>query len=107
MTKPWAAPTIYTDGRSLFLEWPAALDRPAHAMRFLLSEGGLAKALRHIPNITSAPGYVTGGSNLLAKPKPPKVRVAKTTTARREVVNAPEALRDAIGAAIRKLKVGQ
>ena len=101
---PWAAPTIYHDGASLFLEWPAAPGRSPYAQRFTLSEGGLAKALRLVPNIASAPGYISGASNLAARALKPKV--AKATAAKRVAATFTDEQRSAASAVLRKLKVG-
>ena len=45
-TKPDFCPYIYRDAESLFLEFEGQV------LRFTFTEGGLSKALKHIPNIT-------------------------------------------------------
>ncbi len=104
MTSPFA-PTIYHDGASLFLEWPTTPGAAGYAYRFPFTEGGLGKALRHIPNIAKTPGYVSGRSNL--SPKAAKPRVAKRTKHLREKSSFTDAARNAASAAVRKLKVGE
>lgn len=88
------APTIYSDGLSLYLEWPT------YALRFPFTEGGLAKALKHIPQLAPKLGYLTGGSNLL----PPVAKVARVTSRKREAAQAPEEVRSAIKDLIRGMK---
>jgi hypothetical protein len=56
-SKPDFCPYIYSDAESLFLEFDGLV------LRFPLTEGGLSKALKHIPCIASQPGFVTGNSN--------------------------------------------
>jgi hypothetical protein len=102
MTRPEWCPLIYHDGQNLYLELPGS---PGQALRFPYTEGGLNKALKHIPNITRQPGYVTGSSNIAAKVLP-KAKVAKATQAKRDKAKFTEGLRGAASAAIRKLKVG-
>lgn len=106
-------PTVYHDGASLFLEYPGS---PPHAYRFPLTEGGLGKALRHIPNIAKAPGYITpGSSNLPAALRQDshsisrrhgnhEVKIAKATLKARERAKLPSGLRDAASAVVRKMK---
>jgi hypothetical protein len=93
--KPPAFPIIYQDGESLFLEWTGS------ALRFPFTEAGLHKALRHIPNVTRAPGYIRPGhkGNIVDR-LPPKI--AKSTQRRREVLNFSPEQRSAVDAILRK-----
>lgn len=100
--KPFSPPTIYHDGASLFLELPGS---PGQTFRFPFTEGGLSKALRFVPNIAKQPGYLTGSSNLL-KAALPKAKLAKRTAASRIRATFSEAAREAAGAVVRKLKLG-
>ncbi len=72
MSKPPFCPFIYTDGVELFLEFDKMV------LRFAFSEGGLHKALQHVPNIARQPGFLSGGSNL-ANGHTVKERVARKT----------------------------
>jgi hypothetical protein len=86
-------------------------------MRFPFTEGGLGRALAHVPNIAKAAGYVTGRSNFAKIAKDnhtasdrlanTKVKVAKATKASREKAGFTDAMREAASAAVRKLKVGE
>ena len=95
--RPAFCPYVYSDGESLFLEFDSGM-----ALRFPFTEGGLSKALRHIPNVTKQPGFLSGRSNIAQKLLP-KVRVAKATKHKREVkATISEPLRNAASALIRK-----
>lgn len=81
--KPAFCPYIYHDGVDIFLEFDSVV------LRFTKSEGGLSKALQHIPNVSRQPGFLTGGQNIadriLSKPKAPKsVKVSRRTLLDRE-----------------------
>lgn len=103
MTRPSFAPTIYHDGQSLFLEFAGS---PGQTLRFPFTEGGLSKALRHIPNVTRQSGYLTPNGSNLAKALP-KATIAKSTKSKREKARFSDAMREAAGVVIRKLKVGE
>lgn len=95
-------PTIYHDGQSIYLEWPK------HCLRFPFSEGGLHKALRHIPSIATAPGYVTGATNL---PKGKSLnghiaKISRSTQRKREVAKFTNEQKSGAMAIIRKLGLG-
>ena len=95
-------PTIYHDEVSLFLEFEG------HAQRFPFTEAGLSRALKLIPSISQAPGYVTGMSNLPArealKGKIARITVAKGTKRKRETALSPETKAAALDI-LRKLKL--
>ena len=74
--KPDFCPYIYSDGVDIFLEFSTMV------MKFTLTEGGLSKALKHIPNVARQPGYLSGGRNIVAtnnRPKPKPVTVSSRT----------------------------
>ena len=102
MTKiePRPLPLIYHDGKALYLEFPT------HALRFPYTEGGLHKALSHIPSIASQPGYLTGGRNL-TDPPPANgkiARVSRATARARTIRNFSPAQRAAAAEIVRKMK---
>lgn len=102
MSKPVSPPIVYHDGQSIFLEWSG------HAQRFPFTEGGLHKALKLIPHIASAPGYVTGRSNIATKLLDTrKARVAKATVAKRATAKATDAQKQLAMDIIRRFKVKQ
>jgi hypothetical protein len=81
--KPDFCPYIYSDGVDIFLEFTTMV------MRFPLCDGGLAKALKHVPNVARQPGYLSGGSNVIPinnKPHTPKPKftISRRTLADRE-----------------------
>lgn len=95
-------PRIYHDGESLYLEFAK------HVQRFPFTEGGLHKALRLIPSIRSAPGYLSGASNF---PKAKALnghvaKIAKGTKHKREVAKFTDEQRSGAMALIRKLGLG-
>lgn len=100
--KPFLPPTIYRDALAIYLEWPTL------CLRFEFCQNGLAKALKHIPNVANSPGYNPGGSNIVAskliRQKSPKV--AKTTTTKREIANFSEDERRAANDALDKILKG-
>ncbi len=71
--RPAQCPFIYHDGQSLYLEFIG------HVQRFAFTEGGLHRALKHIPNITAHPGFLSGRSNIADK----LIRIAKGTKHKR------------------------
>ncbi len=96
-------PLVYHDGVSLYLEFDG------HALRFTFSEAGLHKALKHIPNVTKAPGYLSGGRNI---PNGESIsgRIARKSGERKITKRSPtsftDAQRDRASELIRKLKLG-
>ncbi len=85
--KPQFCPYIYRDRDHLYLEFDKMV------LRFAFSEAGLHKALRHIPNVASQPGFLSGGRNIPDKPsanghiarKNPPAKVSKKTAHQREL----------------------
>lgn len=97
-SKPAFCPFIYHDGSTLFLEFDAMV------LNFPYTEGGLGKALKHIPNVTKQPGFLSGRSNIASKVLP-KVKIARITKHKREVKQAlsiSDRVRNAATALIRK-----
>lgn len=64
MKSPFLAPTIYCDTHSIYLEFPG---KPGQVLKFPLTEGGLFKALKHVPRIDAVRGQLTGGQNIADK----------------------------------------
>lgn len=100
MTKPPAAtfPTIYRDATCLYLEFPN------YALRFPFSEGGLNKAIRHIPNIDSHPGYLTGRANVADRLLQSKAKIAKGTVRKRELAKFTDEQRRSAAGIVRKME---
>jgi hypothetical protein len=97
---PPLCPQIYHDGQNLYLELPG---HPGQCLRFALTEGGLHKALKHIPRLGRTIGQVTGNGNIASvKPK-----IAASTHRKRELAKASPSVRSAATAVIRKLKLGE
>lgn len=96
-------PTIYRDALHLYLEFPALPPAQPVALRFDLTDAGLAKALHHIPLIPSY-GYVTGAGNLVADRLMPKARVARATAQRRAAARITDAQRASASAILRNLR---
>lgn len=100
-TKPTFCPYIYRDLESLFLEFDGQV------LRFTFTEAGLSKALKHIPNIASRPGFVTGNSNF---PHPTslngyiaqKTQVAPKTERERRLAKVSDRVKQAAGELIRR-----
>lgn len=78
---PALAPTIYTDTHSIYLEFPG---KPGQVLKFPFTEGGLFKALKHVPKLESARGQLTGGQNIADKLLP-KAKITKATAKRTPV----------------------
>lgn len=64
---PPFCPFIYTDGRDIFLEFLGKDGTNPHVLRFAMTEGGLHKALKHVPNVAAMPGFITGNSNVAGR----------------------------------------
>lgn len=97
-SRPAFCPFAYHDGETLYLEFDSMV------LRFPYTEGGLAKALKHIPNVARQPGFLTGRSNILTKVLP-KIKIARKTKHQREVkaaVSVSDSVRNAATALIRK-----
>lgn len=103
MTQPF--PTIYHDGKSLYLEFEK------YALRFAFTEGGLGKALTHIPRIAgkpaatpTRPGNIASGT---VKASGKIARISKATKRKREVLTFTPEQRAAANTVLRNLKAKQ
>jgi hypothetical protein len=97
MTKPPTYPLIYHDHLNLYLEFPGR--SPPLVMKFIFTEGGLQRALRHIPNIAPKAGHSPSLSRVAPK-------IAKATAKRREIRNFSADQRAEAQELIRKLGTG-
>ncbi len=94
-SRPAFCPFIYHDSESLYLEFEGQV------LRFTYTEAGLHKALKHIPNIASQKGFLTGRSNIINKVLP---KLAPRTRHKREVRNFTPEQRARALEIIRKLR---
>ena len=111
MSKHHFCPFIYTDGRSLYLEFDKMV------LSFEFSDNGLHKALKHVPNIALQPGYVprNGAGNIVDKVlapnsvarKTPPVRVSPRTLRNRETKMLRERFGHGADDIARKLMMGK
>jgi hypothetical protein len=101
--KPPFAPTIYTNGRDIILEFPCKPGRIPVVMKFPFTEGGLGKALKSIPSIIDHADYVIGGSNIADKLLP-KIIIARATKRKRESTLMPQEVKNSAASIIRGLK---
>jgi hypothetical protein len=67
----------------LFIEFEPKGANPPFVGRFPLSEQGLSKALKLIPNVALEPGFVTNGGNVYDRVIKKKILVAKRTAEKR------------------------
>lgn len=72
LLRPPFCPFVYTDHETIYLEFEGQV------LAFPLTEGGFAKALKHVPNIAKRAGFLTGNSNFKA-PKSLSGHVARRT----------------------------
>ena len=106
MTKPLPAPhyaIIYRDGDSLYLEFPTLV------LRFPFTEGGLHKALKHIPNSDNHPGYVARNGNIpdhTTDVSGKIARISPSTKRKREVSKFTAKQRSAVSDLLRKRGLG-
>ena len=96
-THPAHCPFIYHDRDNLYLEFSGHW-----VLSFAFTEGGLHKALAHIPDITPLrlPGRNASASRVIPK-------IAKSTARKREILNFDEATNAAASEIVRKLGLGQ
>lgn len=95
MTKPLPkapvnGPSIYRDHDTLYLDFGTMV------VPFMFTEGGLAKALKHIPNIAGPRGgHVTGASNISAR-LTTTGHIAKVSHSRkkRPILDLPEGMKE-------------
>ncbi len=91
-TRPAFCPFIYHDGESLYLEFDG------QALRFAYTEGGLHRALKHIPNVKAQPGFLSGRSNIANK----LITIARGTKHKRKVAKIDKARLDDVKDFLRK-----
>lgn len=99
--KPSFCPFIYRDQHHIYLEFERQV------LRFPFTDGGLFKALRHIPNIQDQPGYLTGLRNVTADVLEPghvarktKTKVSPRSEAERRIARFSPKTRAALGSVI-------
>ena len=100
---PPTAPTIWSEGRDVYAEFPKTGDQPT-VLRFPLTEAGLSKLLRMIPNIALTPGYISGGANVYDKIVKKKIIIARKTAATRSRPKLSDQGKSALRALIRGVK---
>lgn len=91
------APRIYRDSRTVYLELPSG-----DTLKFPLTDGGFAKALKHVPSIADQPGYLTGGRNILDKARP--VKVARKTAKARKATEVSDIKGGSLTEIVRNMK---
>ena len=94
-THPAHCPFIYHDRDNLYLEFSG------HVLSFAFTEGGLHRALAHIPDITPLrlPGRNASINRVIPK-------VAKATARKREILNIDAETNAAAAEIVRKLGIG-
>lgn len=100
---PPLSPTIYRSHDTIFLDFGTMV------LPFPFTEGGLGKALQHIPNISGARGgHLTGRSNF---PKAASLvgHVAKITRfkGKRPIIDLPDGMREAALAVVKRRGMGK
>lgn len=100
---PATSPRVWSDGRDLFAEFPKAGDHPS-ILRFPLTEAGLSKLLKLIPNVALTPGYVTGNANIATKALGPKIKIAQRTATARARPKISDKGKSALRALVRGVK---
>jgi hypothetical protein len=98
------APTIYCNHESLFLDFGTMV------LPFPFTEGGLGKALAHIPNISGPRGgHLTGRGNIASKVVNASGNIARITKykGRRPILDLPEGMRDAAMAVVKRKGMGK
>lgn len=107
MTKPpsdiapppsWA-PTIWQDGLDLFAQFPAG-----HVLRYPLTEGGLQKILKLIPNVKRQPGYTPKLADKLLK-REPKAKARPSQERRRIVASTTDAEKESIRKIMKRMGI--
>ncbi len=91
-SRPAFCPFVYHDGESLYLEFDG------QALRFAYTEGGLHRALKHIPNVKRQPGFLSGRSNIANK----LITIARGTKHKRKVAKIDKTTLDDVKAFLTK-----
>ena len=100
---PPLCPTIYRSADTLYLDFGTMV------VPFPFTEGGLGKALQHIPNIAGPRGgHLTGRSNF-PKVTSLKGHIAKITYSKRKrpILDLPEGMREAALAVVKRRGMGK
>ena len=103
MKAPPLCPSIYRDHDTLYLDFGSMV------VPFPFTEGGLSKALTHIPNLSGPRGgHLTGRSNF-PKVVSLKGHVAKVTKFRgkRPILDLPDGMREAALAVVKRRGMGK
>jgi hypothetical protein len=98
------APTIYRSHDTLFLDFGTMV------LPFPFTEGGLSKALQHIPNISGPRGgHLTGGANIIPLKANRSGMIAKITRPKRKqaILDLPDGMREAALAVVRRRGMGK
>ena len=104
MKAPPLCPTIYRSADTLYLDFGSMV------LPFPFTEGGLGKALAHIPNISGARGgHLTGRGNIASKVVNLSGRIAKVTKFRgkRPILDLPDGMREAALAVVKRRGMGK
>jgi hypothetical protein len=103
MKAPPLCPSIFRSADTLYLDFGTMV------LPFPFTEGGLGKALQHIPNVSGPRGgHLTGRSNF---PKAPSLQghVARVTRfkGRRPILDLPDGMREAALAVVKRRGMGK
>jgi hypothetical protein len=95
---PWA-PSVWKNTRGeIFAQF-----EDGHVLKFIATEGGLSKLLKLVPCVEAQPGYISGHSNF-ERVTSKKIKIARKTASRREVVKASDEQRRAADEVIKKMR---
>lgn len=77
---PTWAPVIWTDGLDIFAQFPAG-----HVLRYPLTDGGLQRVLKLIPNVKAQPGYTPFVADKLLR-REPRLKPARASSQERKQI---------------------
>jgi hypothetical protein len=95
-SRPAHCPFVYHDRDNLYLEFEGMV------LTFAFTEGGLTRALKHIPDITPFRLPARNASINRVLPK-----VAAATARKREILNFDQDVNDAAAEILRKMDLGE
>lgn len=98
------APTIYRNHESLFLDFGTMV------VPFPFTEGGLSKALAHIPNISGPRGgHLTGRGNISPRLTVGKGHIARVSYSKRKrpILALPDGMMDTALAVVKRRGMGK
>jgi hypothetical protein len=104
MKAPPLCPSIFRSADTLYLDFGTMV------LPFPFTEGGLGKALQHIPNISGPRGgHLTGRGNIASKAVNVSGKVARVTRfkGRRPILDLPEGMREAALAVVKRRGMGK